>query len=144
MMASSRVCCFTALSKGLQTSSALVAHDGKTGLMWRLSCAECKIWQDRLQGGLLVRLVSGKDLPPADNSGLSDPYVIFKIDGREQRSSIKPQTLDCTWDEKFEWMKVGCLSMTVHLGSTATCVLSMLHAWHSMSRTHALTSRLTC
>lgn len=55
--------------------------------------------------------MKANDLPPADNNGKSDPYVIFKIDGREQRSTIKPQCLDATWDEKFEWMKVPtCLS----------------------------------
>ena len=59
-----------------------------------------------VQGGLLVRLMKANDLPPADNNGKSDPYVIFKIDGREQRSTVKPQCLEATWDEKFEWMKV--------------------------------------
>ena len=64
-----------------------------------------------VQGGLLVRLLKAEDLPPADSSGLSDPYVIFKIDGREQRSTVKPQTLECSWDEKFEWMKVCVMSI---------------------------------
>ena len=71
------------------------------------------------QGGLLVRLMKAQDLPPADNNGKSDPYVIFKIDGREQRSTIKPQCLEATWDEKFEWMKVICLWFFVWLAAAS-------------------------
>ncbi|KAK9868031.1 hypothetical protein WJX84_002145 [Apatococcus fuscideae] len=72
---------------------------------WSFETIYSKPRQSNL-GGLLVRLMKAQDLPPADNNGKSDPYVIFKIDGREQRSTIKPQCLEATWDEKFEWMKV--------------------------------------
>lgn len=84
-----------------------------------------------VQGGLLVRLMKAADLPPADNNGKSDPYVIFKIDGREQRSTVKPQCLEATWDEKFEWMKVlGCLCR-LHLHAQSCIEGHLLLLWRS-------------
>ena len=61
-----------------------------------------------VQGAVLVTLKKGEDLPSADPSGYSDPYVKFKLNNKPQKSTIKRFTLNPAWNEKFEWFRVSC------------------------------------
>lgn len=53
-------------------------------------------------GNMTVTLVRGKDLIAADRGGASDPYVVFKINGKEvHKSEVIKKTLNPEYNEKF-------------------------------------------
>ncbi|KAF9409138.1 hypothetical protein BGZ94_002044, partial [Podila epigama] len=53
-------------------------------------------------GNLTVTLVRGKDLIAADRGGASDPYVVFKLNGKEVfKSDVVKKTLNPEFNEKF-------------------------------------------
>ncbi|KAF9377648.1 hypothetical protein CPB97_010032 [Podila verticillata] len=53
-------------------------------------------------GNMTVTLVRGKDLIAADRGGSSDPYVVFKINGKEvHKSEVIKKTLNPEFNEKF-------------------------------------------
>jgi len=54
-------------------------------------------------GRLQLLLVRAEGLKKADRFGKSDPYVVFTCLGREERSTVKKQTLDPLWNERFEF-----------------------------------------
>ncbi|KAK9808833.1 hypothetical protein WJX72_004641 [[Myrmecia] bisecta] len=62
--------------------------------------------RDAGMGAVLVKLVRANDLPAADSTGVSDPYVKLKLMSEKHKSTIKPKTLAPVWDEKFEWLNV--------------------------------------
>ena len=59
-----------------------------------------------LQGAVLVELKSAKDLPAADNNGLSDPYCKLLLAGTTKKSVIQYDTLSPVWNEKHDFVKV--------------------------------------
>ncbi|KAG0026838.1 hypothetical protein BGZ81_006066 [Podila clonocystis] len=53
-------------------------------------------------GNMTVTLVRGKDLIAADRGGVSDPYVVFKLNGKEvYKSEVVKKTLNPEFNEKF-------------------------------------------
>ncbi|KAF9306138.1 hypothetical protein BGZ74_007485 [Mortierella antarctica] len=53
-------------------------------------------------GNMTVTLVRGKDLIAADRGGASDPYVVFKVNGKEvYKSEVVKKTLNPEFNEKF-------------------------------------------
>ncbi|KAF9322332.1 hypothetical protein BG003_000002 [Podila horticola] len=53
-------------------------------------------------GNMAVTLVRGKDLIAADRGGASDPYVVFKLNGKEvHKSEVIKKTLNPEFNEKF-------------------------------------------
>lgn len=54
------------------------------------------------QSTLRVRLVRGEGLPSADSNGLSDPYVVFTLDGEQKKkSNVVKKTLNPDWSQDF-------------------------------------------
>ena len=53
-------------------------------------------------GVLKILLKHAKGLRAADLNGKSDPYVIFKGDGKKAKSKVQPKTLDPEWNEMIE------------------------------------------
>lgn len=47
---------------------------------------------------LTVALIEGVNLPKADVTGFSDPYVVFTCNGMSRTSSVKLQTLNPEWN----------------------------------------------
>lgn len=56
------------------------------------------------QGVLFVHLINGRNLVKMDRFGESDPYAIFKLGITEQKSSVKPKTLNPDWDEEVKFL----------------------------------------
>lgn len=54
-------------------------------------------------GKLHLTLKEAINLKPADWTGKSDPYIRFRLNGREVTSSVKKQTLDTAFNEHFEF-----------------------------------------
>ena len=50
---------------------------------------------------LYIKALAGRDLPAKDLNGKSDPYIIFKLDGVEQKTQIQKKTLNPVWNEEF-------------------------------------------
>ena len=46
-----------------------------------------------------VHLYVGRDLPPADEGGVSDPFIIVRCAGNIIQSKVKQQTLNPGWYE---------------------------------------------
>lgn len=53
-----------------------------------------------------VKIVRAENLLPADNNGLSDPYVVLEIDGKHiARTRTVYETLNPRWDQVFDlWL----------------------------------------
>jgi hypothetical protein len=50
-----------------------------------------------------VKVVRAENLPPADNNGLSDPYIVLEIDGKPiARTKTVYETLNPRWDQVFD------------------------------------------
>ncbi|KAK6178984.1 hypothetical protein SNE40_011446 [Patella caerulea] len=49
-----------------------------------------------------IVLVSGKNLVPMDDNGLSDPYVKFRLGNEKYKSKFKSKTLNPSWLEQFD------------------------------------------
>lgn len=47
-------------------------------------------------------LYMGRDLPSADDTGLSDPFIVFKCAGAEAESHHKAETLNPGWFQTLE------------------------------------------
>ncbi|KAF9928845.1 hypothetical protein FBU30_002054, partial [Linnemannia zychae] len=53
-------------------------------------------------GNMTVSLVRAKNLIPADRSGASDPYIVFKVNGKEvHKSDVVKKTLNPEYNETF-------------------------------------------
>ncbi len=50
---------------------------------------------------LQITLFHGRNLAVRDDTGFSDPYCIFQLQGKTARSSVKEQTLNPSWNEMF-------------------------------------------
>jgi Ca2+-dependent lipid-binding protein len=48
----------------------------------------------------MVGLTEGVNLPKADDTGFSNPYVVFTCKGKTRTSSVKLQTLNLEWNGK--------------------------------------------
>ena len=48
---------------------------------------------------IVVRVLSGQDLLPMDEDGKSDPYVRVDCLGVEESTSVRPETLNPSWEE---------------------------------------------
>jgi hypothetical protein len=53
-----------------------------------------------------IKIVRAENLPPLDNNGLSDPYVVLEIDGKPiTRTRTMYETLNPRWDQTFDiWL----------------------------------------
>jgi Ca2+-dependent lipid-binding protein len=53
-------------------------------------------------GNLTVTLIRGKNLVAADRGGSSDPFVVFKVNGKEvHKSEVIKKTLNPEYNEVF-------------------------------------------
>lgn len=53
-------------------------------------------------GNLTVNLVRAKDLVAADRGGASDPYFVFRVNGKEvYKSEVIKKTLNPEYNESF-------------------------------------------
>ncbi|KAI8351236.1 hypothetical protein EDC96DRAFT_599590 [Choanephora cucurbitarum] len=54
-----------------------------------------------------IKIVRAENLPPADNNGLSDPYIVLEIDSKPiARTRTVYETLNPRWDQVFDiWLK---------------------------------------
>ena len=52
-----------------------------------------------------IKIIKGYDIPPADKTGLSDPFCVLELQGRKEnkKTSIKTQTLTPTWNQTFQF-----------------------------------------
>jgi hypothetical protein len=54
-------------------------------------------------GTLRVDILDAANLPSADRNGKSDPFCVFKLDGREvHKTKVQKKTLHPAWNEAFE------------------------------------------
>ncbi len=51
--------------------------------------------------GLLVQVVSAKDLRAADSNGLSDPYTVVHLGSRTDQTRVIQENLNPEWHETF-------------------------------------------
>ncbi|KAG0753444.1 hypothetical protein G6F19_012678 [Rhizopus arrhizus] len=53
-----------------------------------------------------IKIVRAENLPPSDNNGLSDPYIVFEIDNKPiTRTKTVYETLNPRWDQVFDiWL----------------------------------------
>ncbi|KAI7904405.1 uncharacterized protein BX663DRAFT_560086 [Cokeromyces recurvatus] len=53
-----------------------------------------------------IKIVRAENLPPADNNGLSDPYIVLEIDSKPvARTRTVYETLNPRWDQVFDiWL----------------------------------------
>ena len=54
-------------------------------------------------GRVHVHLSHATGLRAADNDGLSDPYVLLNLGGRQERSAVVKKTLSPRFDSKFSF-----------------------------------------
>lgn len=71
-----------------------------------MACKQCEQEQLNKHGVAAnsyveVKLICAENLKPLDFDGTSDPYVVFELDGQSSQSTIKPNTLNPTWNETF-------------------------------------------
>lgn len=53
-------------------------------------------------GNLTINLVRAKDLVAADRGGASDPYFVFRLNGKEvYKSEVVKKTLNPEYNESF-------------------------------------------
>lgn len=58
------------------------------------------------QGGVMVTVVSARDIAAADPGGTSDPYVTVKLNEKKHKTATKKNMKgEAEWGEKFEWLK---------------------------------------
>lgn len=110
--------------------------------------------QEGLNGTLLVTVVSGAGLLPADFSGKADPYVVYVLPAQHSsgipkiscllkwffvviihrlklgkrytfRTAHKNRTLSPTWDETFEFELLGSFGLPGHPRSPISLILSL-------------------
>ncbi|KAG0347914.1 hypothetical protein BG004_006563 [Podila humilis] len=81
-------------------------------------------------GNLTVTLIRGKDLVAADRGGVSDPYVVFRLNGKEvYKSDTVKKTLNPEFNEKF----------VVPVGSRADDVFQLeVFDWNQLSTAKSL------
>ncbi|XP_016103341.1 multiple C2 and transmembrane domain-containing protein 2-like [Sinocyclocheilus grahami] len=71
--------------------------------------------QQKFQYLLTINLKEGKNLVIRDRSGTSDPFVKFKLDGKNiYKSKVVNKNLNPTWNESFSF-PVRDLDQTLHL-----------------------------
>ncbi|KAJ1765518.1 Tricalbin-2 [Coemansia sp. RSA 1843] len=87
------------------------------------------------QGMVRMRVTSGTNLPAADKSGTSDPYVVARIDGvKVWESETVKKTLNPRWNEQTE--------LGIRQRSKATLVLDV-YDWNQIqSHTHLGTATI--
>ena len=54
---------------------------------------------------LYIKVISGSEIPVADESGLSDPFCVLGLQDRknEKKTSVKKQTLNPVWNQEFQF-----------------------------------------
>ena len=54
---------------------------------------------------LYIKVISGRQIPSADSTGLSDPYCVLELLNRKdkKKTSIKKQTLTPVWNQEFQF-----------------------------------------
>ena len=54
---------------------------------------------------LYIKVLAGRDIPVADDTGLSDPFCILELIDRkdERKTEIKKQTLNPVWNQEFQF-----------------------------------------
>lgn len=52
---------------------------------------------------LSITLVGARNLPASKEAGVPDPYVVFTCSGKARTSSVKLQTSNPDWEERFEF-----------------------------------------
>lgn len=78
-------------------------------------------------GNLTVTLVRAKNLIAADRGGVSDPYIVFKLNGKEvHKSEVIKKTLNPEYNETFVQpiVSVVCLPGLQYLHALA---LTLVH-----------------
>jgi hypothetical protein len=93
------------------------ASDVQAGTVGRseLSASALRMGQIEYIGILRIRLVEGRDLKKKDRlTGKADPYVIFRLGGKEVRSGVQKRTLNPIWNEEFQ-LSVPSLDSTLEV-----------------------------
>lgn len=71
-------------------------------------------------GNLAVTLVSAKNLIAADRGGFSDPFVLFKVNGKEVfKSDVVKKTVNPEFNEKFT---VPIVRIVITLANKHNCL----------------------
>ena len=52
---------------------------------------------------LLVRVFEGRNLPPTDPNGLSDPYVKLQLGKQRSKTKVVKKSLNPSWGEEFSF-----------------------------------------
>lgn len=52
---------------------------------------------------LLVRVLEGRNLPPTDPNGLSDPYVKLQLGKQRSKTKVVKKSLNPSWGEEFSF-----------------------------------------
>ena len=54
---------------------------------------------------LIIKIISGINIPVADNTGLSDPFCIVELKDRKEKKKtlIRKQTLTPEWNQTFQF-----------------------------------------
>ncbi|KAK9728924.1 phosphatidylserine decarboxylase [Basidiobolus ranarum] len=52
---------------------------------------------------LKIQVIRARNLAPKDSNGLSDPFVVVKLQNKKKTTKVIPKTLEPTWDTTFEF-----------------------------------------
>ena len=54
---------------------------------------------------LYIKVISGSNIPAADESGLCDPFCVLELSGRkdQKKTEVKKQTLNPVWNQEFQF-----------------------------------------
>jgi len=89
-----------------QDGGSTAKTDGKRRYAWKLSDKGddwCMVDSKEAQKPVFVDIFSGKDLKSMDSNGLSDPYVIVKLNNVQvYKTRVVPKSLNPVWNERFE------------------------------------------
>uniref|UniRef100_A0A672NJS9 Multiple C2 and transmembrane domain-containing protein 2-like n=1 Tax=Sinocyclocheilus grahami TaxID=75366 RepID=A0A672NJS9_SINGR len=113
----------TALSEQLSPNLLLSTCQFPAGLNDSQSASA----QQKFQYLLTINLKEGKNLVIRDRSGTSDPFVKFKLDGKNiYKSKVVNKNLNPTWNESFSF-PVRDLDQTLHLKVFILAISSKPH-----------------
>ncbi|KAK9753273.1 phosphatidylserine decarboxylase, partial [Basidiobolus ranarum] len=52
---------------------------------------------------LKIQVIRARNLAPKDSNGLSDPFVVVKLQNKKKTTKVVPKSLNPTWDTTFEF-----------------------------------------